>query len=494
MPIKFKKMTTAIMLSIAPIYGASSSSIEDFADAIRHVQSAPDLRELIPQHLIPSQQTTSRWWNMGRSIISSVSDIISRERTPEPVSPPHEADIPIELLSSNMDFLAKTEDSRQYLLQHHPVLTTEEIHELIEKGNYIWQQIIENKEYTDLVEIFSENGQRFKQGRFPDGILGGWGTSYWTTTEDQLYRRQANLETLACLIWALQYYCFEKGIGFTRGSFSLIDTPDNKFEKFWLYRILRIYDKGLHRQPDLEIMRARVSDIKSADTSVKLNNAVYQRPSSHHKNELQYHDIKQFGIDLRLEPYSYPLKLLPHGYTHLLWIILTKGDPAFTEMRRKIFIKFEPHGIGDWFSLGAHVGDFLRPVRLNHMMRREKDVHQSIAEKAKVLVESNTFIPEELYPISLVRVSKKFQAQKEKDVQFFTESRNIDISEMWGWCHHDWSGRPDLATFIDELRKSILECYPDEDMLPYRTGNEVLLRVDQLAGWKPIFRDEIAIS
>ncbi|MDP2193198.1 MAG: hypothetical protein Q8K36_01535, partial [Alphaproteobacteria bacterium] len=182
--------------------------------------------------------------------------------------------------------------------------------------------------------------------------------------------RNDYLMSIICMSWALDNLAIQKNQGFSRGSFTLIDS-EHKFAN---------YLKGY---VSLVTGSAHPETLPYLQTP---NNFAYRREptlggSSHH----QHHSPdSQFGIDARFSSSHGVLRLLPHGHTHILFGKLQYNDdhPSLT------FLKFEPVGLGNIACALAHALNFGHSGTVDGDARREKDLPKEAVVKFKELMPS----------------------------------------------------------------------------------------------------------
>ncbi len=260
-------------------------------------------------------------------------------------------------------------------LRHNPKMDITIRKMLIEKGYRLLHLIEIGETLPQEVEIFKDGGRAFAVGKGMRRKI-----SFKTLTEslqkissktakekiaEYDRRRQAQLENLIAIAWALADYASQRGQGFDSGSFSIIDPKENLFKIFYKYV------QFASKLDDLK----RLSPGTSASINPFSNAFAYNRhpnksASSHYKKGLTTY---QFGIDARFERNAYSLPVLPYMKKHLL----VGRVKTMTDLP-KTFVKYEFHGTADIGSAVAHGLKFIHSKKNRENRRSEKDILKSL--------------------------------------------------------------------------------------------------------------------
>lgn len=375
----------------------------------------------------------------------------------------------IESLTPSMDFFARGSDG-SYLLRHKSNLTELDIQALTYNGYLTLTDIARGVPFenmSNILDIFKDRGESWGSEAFFG--MSGWRNSSEPKDMDKFL---AKLETIVGVVWALCHHSFRQGEGFYRGSFSIIDPQGH----FWAF--LQEALKTLGQAETLNEL-TNLSSLSSAALNCLGSDRAYRRLSSHYTNEQCFFTQNQFGIDTRFSKSCYPIPCLPFGMSHILMGNVQNGDLS------KIFFKFEPYGLVDLFNVLNHTLEYFRSPEVNHMMKREKDIPEGVAEKTYNLFEVLKRLKEEeikKLPEGVRRTLEEYN-NKNTGVDFFKESKNLDISTLWSWCQQGM-GQDYFKVLLEQIKVQLL-CFYKEETLPWRTGNERVLDFDQFAVSRP---------
>ncbi len=254
-----------------------------------------------------------------------------------------------------------TTDSR-----HENELSQEERKKLIAKGYAIIQRVIQGKSVDHRLEILKNIDCHIRLPKKQNCI----------EQNNTPTQRQAYLESLIAVMWALSDYAEQSGQGFVSGAFSIIDEGEKLYKFFEGYALLA---GNVDHVSDLSY-----GSFKPINPFG--NPFVYNRhpkspiisSSSHFKTST----ITQIGVDARFgvnrdDHYKAPaLPILPYKKTHFIFgkVTTLAGVP-------KTFIKHEYHGLSDLSSWTNHAKSFLKSQKnRNDKQRSEKDIPEALGQ------------------------------------------------------------------------------------------------------------------
>ncbi len=234
---------------------------------------------------------------------------------------------------------------------------------LIEKGYQILAQIQNREPPNHRIESFPDSASKtnpYWVSSIPTlrQVL-QWKTEHPQEDQD----RKAYLESMICVLWALDDHAKNKNQGFQSGAFSVKDDDELLYQFFLGYLSVCGYES---------IQDLPYGPYNSANMAG--DPFVYNRHpkggwvkgSSHYTRKT----LAQIGIDIRFEEKGWTLPLLPHGMKHLI-VGRIAGDGI---LPAKTFIKWEEEGSGDLTSTLTHLGYYSYSLFSRKDRRSEKDI------------------------------------------------------------------------------------------------------------------------
>lgn len=464
----------------------------------------------------------------------------------------HENNLPalLALLPRDDRTQSPTPHLYHYRYGHHEQLPPSLLKNVIHKGYAALDAISKGtiETFPHVLEYFAADLDKYNDRRwFKQGVHFGMGQEYLMKTwvysigytkilEEYHNKRMAQLETFICVIWALTDYSSTRNDGFTRGSFSIIDT-DSKLcrylESFSCFSAtlpqLPINEKAdplpekemplLQEEKSADLSSAPQKDGSTSFQEIPLTpptpeNTTFKNPENDLKEiSKTYNEVKnlsraifnifgsnfaylrdktsshyvglsdiQVGVDIRFTTSGFALPILPSKMSHVLWGIVR------TQMgTKKVFVKFEEAGLGDVRSTFEHSVNFsaaTKGIDNNPDVRREKAIPETIAHAASdfltVLYEislKDTSLDLKPYPW-IAEIMAKYRTKKEP-VGFFLDSKHVDISRLYTLSknvYEDIKLPGNIRRLAFQLKDEIVKRY-DETTIEYRTGNEVILNI-----------------
>jgi hypothetical protein len=375
-----------------------------------------------------------------------------------------------------------------YLLGHHSKFTPTFIENLVKKGKKALTAIDKDQidDFPHKLEYFAGDLSDYGKHWFHNGLHGGYGleelskyiSSEKYNKERELFilNRNAQMETFICVIWALTDSAFRKKQGFIRGAFSILD-PDKKVSKY------------------LEKFACFVAEVKSMEYHSEAifnlfgSNIAYTRnkTSSHYVGLSKY----QIGIDARFNTAQLSYGFFPFQMKHVLC-----GSVTNQSGKEKTFVKFEEEGLGDVRSIVSHFFYYsASTVNIDKRpdVRREKAILSPIAEVGKDLLLKLIEVHEKQFnegsvtqpaPEWVFKIVKKYKKRGEKST-FFEESSHVDISRFYGLSKIYKSSKDEETKKLAEQLFSTILKYYDEETIEFRTGNEVMISLEEFSNKNP---------